>query len=374
MTFFYPDTSDYQGDISYAGCIAVCSKAGENLSEDPYFASSKTRAANAGAYLFAYWLIHETNATAQAQKAFSVVGTIPLMVDVEQVGNSNPGVTDTAEFLAEFAALGGHCHLLYLPHWYWQDNIGSPDFSPLAPYGMFLVTSDYTSYSDSGPGWNGYGGLTVLAWQYTSTASLNGVHPVDYNSCKVSLLDFESYVTTGDSGGTEPTLVEGDTGAAVILLQQRLNVWGYKLGTPDGDFGPVTLAAVDAFQLKEFGKTGVDGIVGPNTWTALLKNPSGLVAYPVPGALKPWSTNLYVTWNEVKIPAPDTGAGNPVPSYTIQTLVTGGAVVNQQVVTTTNAVVSGLSFGVDYTIRVWSNGGPIAPDASEFTITIVDNS
>ncbi len=360
MTFFYPDTSDYQGDISYAGCIAVCSKAGENLSEDPYFASSKTRAANAGAYLFAYWLIHENNATAQAQKAFSVVGTIPLMVDVEQVGNSNPGVTDTAEFLAEFAALGGHCHLLYLPHWYWQDNIGSPDFSPLAPYGMFLVTSDYTSYSDSGPGWNGYGGLTVLAWQYTSTASLNGVHPVDYNSCKVSLLDFESYVTTGDSGGTEPTLVEGDTGAAVILLQQRLNVWGAKI-TVDGSFGPATLAAVKAFQTKE--KLTVDGIVGPATWADLNKTPTD-GAYPPPASLKAWSVNLYVTWDAVTV------AGKAVPSYTVQTLGPGGEVIHQEIVTATNVTLVGLSFGVAYTVRVWSNGGPVAPTASSFTVTL----
>lgn len=357
MAIFYPDTSDYQGDISYSGCIAVCSKAGEDTAEDPYFASSKTRAADAGAYLFAYWMLHAGNATGQAQAAHSVVGKIPLMLDVETIGASMPDVADVQEFLAEFLALGGICHLLYMPQWYYND-IGKPSLASLAEYDLFLVSSDYTSYSNSGPGWDGYGGLNVLVWQYSDDIPLNGQN-VDFNAFEGDLVDLQAFTSTGAAAGTDPTLSEGATGAAVTQVQTRLNVWGAKL-TVDGDFGASTLAAVKAFQSEE--KLTADGVVGPLTWTALNKTPTN-GAYPPPTALKAYSANLYVTWDAVTVDS------KLVPSYTVQVLL-GGAVVIQQTSTTANATINGLRFGVEYTVRVWSNGGPVAPSASEFTITL----
>jgi peptidoglycan hydrolase-like protein with peptidoglycan-binding domain len=59
----------------------------------------------------------------------------------------------------------------------------------------------------------------------------------------------------------EPTIQQGATGAAVKLLQQKLNI------PADGIFGPVTKAAVVSFQRSH--RVGVDGIVGPQTWAAL---------------------------------------------------------------------------------------------------------
>jgi V8-like Glu-specific endopeptidase len=76
-------------------------------------------------------------------------------------------------------------------------------------------------------------------------------------------------------GGSRPVLRRGSKGSAVVELQSRLNAW--RLTTPgvtlaplvmDGDFGPKTHAMVVEFQRKK-GLT-VDGIVGPQTWGALL--------------------------------------------------------------------------------------------------------
>lgn len=67
----------------------------------------------------------------------------------------------------------------------------------------------------------------------------------------------------------EPVLkltVPPTTSEAVKTLQTRLNVHGAHL-TVDGVFGPVTEAAVVAFQ--KAAKLTVDGIVGPLTWAAL---------------------------------------------------------------------------------------------------------
>lgn len=71
---------------------------------------------------------------------------------------------------------------------------------------------------------------------------------------------------SGSGGTAEPEIEDGSTGAAVQLLQQDLNLLGAGLAV-DGDFGPLTLAAVENFQ-RSAGLT-VDGIVGPLTWAAL---------------------------------------------------------------------------------------------------------
>jgi hypothetical protein len=72
------------------------------------------------------------------------------------------------------------------------------------------------------------------------------------------------------------TLRKGKRGKAVELLQALLARKGYRLSSNsskktgiDGHFGGYTLRAVKQFQKK----TGlvVDGIVGPNTWKALVK-------------------------------------------------------------------------------------------------------
>lgn len=64
-----------------------------------------------------------------------------------------------------------------------------------------------------------------------------------------------------------PMLSQWSAGEAVRTLQKALNGFGYSLDV-DGDFGPLTRAAVINFQ-KIHGLE-VDGIVGPITWGELL--------------------------------------------------------------------------------------------------------
>ena len=369
MTIFYPDVSSYQTGISFAGCVIAMVKATESVNyTNPDYAAAKTRAANAGAYFCAYHFLHEGNGAGQASHAFGVVGpNVPLMIDCEPAYNANgtlasaPQISDAVNFINQYRSLGGKVHLLYLPHWYWQGNLGQPALTSVIDLGMLLVSSDYTGYSDTGPGWASYGGMTPVVWQYTSTAKLNGVANVDFNAYKGTLAQFQAQVTAGGGSVGDPTLVQGDTGPAVQKLQTRLNVWGAKL-TVDGNFGPATLAAVKAFQTAH--KLTVDGVVGPATWAVLNQNPTTTpTPYPAPTALAISSVSVTVTWDAVVVD------GTAVASYTVEAVELNGAVYIRETPTTNSVVLSTLVPGQTYNILVWANGGPVAPPHASIQIT-----
>ena len=64
-----------------------------------------------------------------------------------------------------------------------------------------------------------------------------------------------------------PTVKYGSRGSDVTYLQQRLTALHYDVAGVDGVFGNDTLHAVSAFQKVQ--GIGVDGIVGPATWSKL---------------------------------------------------------------------------------------------------------
>ena len=68
---------------------------------------------------------------------------------------------------------------------------------------------------------------------------------------------------------TMKVLKSGSKGNAVKAVQILLNGYGYNCGTPDGEFGNKTLAAVKKFQTAK--KLTVDGAVGQKTYEQLLK-------------------------------------------------------------------------------------------------------
>src|SRR5260370_15363491 len=161
MTIFYPDVADYQAGISFSGCVIAMVKATENNNyTNPDYAAAKVRAANARAYFCAYHFLHAGNGAGQASYAYGRVGSgIPLMIDCEPTYNSNgtiasaPPLSDAAAFINEYPALGGTVYLLYLPHWYWQGNLGQASLSPVIDLRMLLLSPLHTPHSDTGPCW-----------------------------------------------------------------------------------------------------------------------------------------------------------------------------------------------------------------------------
>jgi peptidoglycan hydrolase-like protein with peptidoglycan-binding domain len=66
---------------------------------------------------------------------------------------------------------------------------------------------------------------------------------------------------------TNSIIERGDKGEAVRELQRKLKGFGFYAHKIDGDFGPLTEAAVEQFQ--RVAHIGVDGIVGPQTQKTL---------------------------------------------------------------------------------------------------------
>jgi peptidoglycan hydrolase-like protein with peptidoglycan-binding domain len=67
-----------------------------------------------------------------------------------------------------------------------------------------------------------------------------------------------------------PELQEGSVGDPVKAAQILLGGWGYTCGWygADGEFGTATKQACINFQFSR--KLEADGIIGPDTWAALL--------------------------------------------------------------------------------------------------------
>ena len=290
MTLFWPDVSAFQGDIAMTGAPAVAIKVTEGTSwVSPWYTTQAARAKAAGAFQMAYHFLHSGNPSGQAAFAHARAGGTPLMLDCEPAGASRPSISDAERFIDAYRAGGGVCALLYLPRWYWS-QLGSPSLSGFTRRGVALWSSSYTTYTDAsdGAGWLPYGGMTPRIWQYTSSHSWNG-QLVDFNGFKGTLDALRALA--GGSGpppgppadGTEPVIRQGDSGPAVSKGQGRLNVHGAAPALAvDAQFGPRTDKETRLFQTSR--ALVVDGIIGPDTWTALNRPAAPVPPRPAPPA------------------------------------------------------------------------------------------
>jgi len=196
------------------------------------------------------------------------------------------------------------------------------------------------------------------ATQFTSTAHGESL---DESICAGGFFT----LLTPTPNNTLPVVLMGDVDPAgevngpVHYLQERLNVWGYKV-VEDGDFGANTKAAVIAFQAKH-GLTQ-DAIVGPATWTALKKTPPA-VQFAAPAGLRAETGIISVSWDVV----PASQGKNPT-GYTV-TILDAGKVVKSQIVAGTTAVLDGLTRNTVYEVEVTPNGGQATPGTGKIAVT-----
>lgn len=269
MTIFYPDVSNYNAGLQIEpGTVAVCAKASEGTTfRDNQYQTFRAQAGAVGALFFAYHWLHHGNIDAQAAFCASIVGNTPVMIDCEDTSDI-PTVADCLTFAAGLRSRGGICTLVYLPHWYWQDTLGSPSLVPLQLAGLSVVSSNYTTYSDTGPGWTPYGGVSPAIWQYSDSVAYGG-RAVDFNAYRGTTEQLIALVSGAPAPGAPGQIREDDMphlelelGKAQVLTSPTIT-GGAGWICLSSDFGTAVVRV--ATKISGAGWNIYDDITVPNT-------------------------------------------------------------------------------------------------------------
>ena len=199
MTVFFPDVSNFQAGLRIQpGTVALIAKASEGTYyTDASYAGFKAQAAAVGSVFSAYHFLTAGNGAGQADYCHAIVGSTPVMLDVEPENASRPTVADCAAFIARMRQLGGRVWGVYYPRWYWSQTGGD-----LASLGVALIASGYPGgYSDTDANWNAYGGKAPDIWQYTDKQPYAG-QSVDFNAYRGTTAQLAALI---NGTGTNPT-------------------------------------------------------------------------------------------------------------------------------------------------------------------------
>lgn len=200
MTIKFPDVSHHNAPLSMTGAPVVIAKATEGAGfQDPAYSNFKKQAASMAVPFMGYHWVNTDSIASQAINAHSVMLSTPCMWDAEAIGVSVPRLVQLTN---AYRLMGGVVHMVYLPHWFWQFQMGSPDLTPLAQLGLHLVSSNYTTYSDTGPGWAPYGGMTPVQWQYADNVVFNG-KAIDFNAYKGTQQEYAQLISGGNVALTQ---------------------------------------------------------------------------------------------------------------------------------------------------------------------------
>jgi hypothetical protein len=236
VTIFFPDISQYT-PVSLAGAPVAIARATISTVTDTHWQSNVNDAAAHQVPLLAYAFLNSgslgVSAEAQADHAYSVIGRRPTMLDHEPNRGACATLGEACRWIDRFRSCGGVVHLHYLPKWTWSNpagstGLGKPGLQPLADRGMALVASNYTTYSDTGPGWAPYYTgcpVPVAQWQYSDSHLFNGV-PCDWNAYRGTVAE---YLTLA-AGGT-PADIGYVTGTTPSTPGDRMIVMAHEKGS-----------------------------------------------------------------------------------------------------------------------------------------------
>ena len=300
------DVSMHNGAINFASVAAtgidvVIIKATEGVQYiDPMFEAHYEGASGTGLAIgFYHFMSEHTDPAQQAEDFWNAIkdkeyNVIPVLdIESNTVGRSQLGVTDRCiAFLEKFKELSGINCVIYSYVSFANDFLGSS----LSEYPCWIA-----HYGVDTPGETSTWGSNYVGHQYSEKEHLSGIDGncdmntftngillgelssgpsvasttvggIDYNGwyarlqAECNAQGFSNQGVDNDPGKITlagcPVLKEGAEGNITRLLQEKL---GIKI---DGAFGPKTKASVEEFQVQN-GLTK-DGVVGKNTWKALL--------------------------------------------------------------------------------------------------------
>jgi GH25 family lysozyme M1 (1,4-beta-N-acetylmuramidase) len=276
------DVSGYQGNVNWssvaaAGAYFAYVKATEGVTyASGYFSQQYDGSASAGLIRGAYHFARPDTSSATAQADYFVDHgggwradgrTLPGALDIEYnpkgatcYGMSHSAMVDwITAFSDRYRSRAGRAPAIYSTTDWWSQCTGN--------YAGFGATNPLWIANYSGtplPLPHGWASHTI--WQYDDA----GTFPGDQNTFNGTLGDLRTFALgdyTPPPVRAWPLLRQGQTGRQVTTAQYLLDAHGATVDV-DGDFGPATRTAVVSFQSAH--GLEPDGIVGPNTWQALV--------------------------------------------------------------------------------------------------------
>ena len=203
----FPDISHYQANLSLTGAVAAIAKATQGVSyADPSYVNFHRQATALRIPFSGYHWIDRSDPGSQARWYRDHAGGAPCMWDAEDDGSTVPRIVAATVALR---ALGGHAWGAYLPHWWWQGHLGSPNLRPLQAAGLVLVSSDYRT-TPPNTGWQPYGGVTPTVWQFTDAQMFNGFK-CDFNKFNGTPAQLGALFTGATPPPSHPLTQEGET-------------------------------------------------------------------------------------------------------------------------------------------------------------------
>ncbi|ACU76199.1 glycoside hydrolase family 25 [Catenulispora acidiphila DSM 44928] len=264
MTIFGPDISSYQSGLvlsrlSDAAFIIAKTTEGTYYTDADYQAWRSQASALGRPFIWYHFLSGESAASQAAHTAANIGDrSLPGMLDAEPAGSYSPSLAQIVAYVDAALAAGLNLRLVYLPRWYWQ-QMGSPNLSELSDRGVSLVSSSYPGGSggpgsiypgDDAAGWQAYGGMTPLIYQFTNQAS-DGGQQLDYNAFRGTAAQLvtalgPTHVLEDD---TMPAFATGEitpgAGAVTMVLPPPANYgaagWGNVWFSLGADFGTATV-------------------------------------------------------------------------------------------------------------------------------------
>jgi hypothetical protein len=264
VTIFGPDISSYQSGLvlsrlSDAAFVIAKTTEGTYYTDADYQAWRAQAAALGKPFIWYHFLSGES-ATAQAAHTAANLGnsSLPGMLDAEPAGSFSPSLAQIVAYIDAARAAGLNLRLVYLPQWYWQ-QMGSPNLSELSDRGVSLVSSAYPGGSgspgsiypgDGAAGWQSYGGMTPLIYQFTNQAT-DGGQQLDYNAFRGTAAQLATALgsTPVLEDDDMPAFVTGEitpgAGAVTVVLPPPANYgaagWGDVWFSLGADFGTATV-------------------------------------------------------------------------------------------------------------------------------------
>ena len=199
-TLLYPDCSNnnwasiadavnFVNQLTAQGFAGMCHKVSEgNYYEDPYWPAVLQACQQNDIPCLGFHYLTTDDPASQIQTWWAAGGGGNCMFDFEANSGTFANYQSVA---ASFTAAGITVNVGYIPQWYWE-SVGGGDLSGVPhlvssayPDGAGYASTVYAnSGGDSGDGWVSYGNATPTCWQFTDSASICGISPVDCNAFK----------------------------------------------------------------------------------------------------------------------------------------------------------------------------------------------